>query len=111
MALCLVVMAVGLLGGPGASFIPWAGLGGHSSRTPMGIGFHGEAGTAPTLRAPHPSLPVPTPSPQTAASSSPAAGGASSPAASSSPTVTNRASKTPPGRNRTPSAHPSPSRA
>jgi hypothetical protein len=113
MAACLVVMAVGLLGGPRASFVPWAGLDVGSS-TPAGIGVPGEAGSSPTQRAPDPSaLPSPAPdrSPSTrpGGSSSPAASGSSSPAASasSSPTVTNRATKTPPGRNRSPSPHPS----
>ena len=110
MAAYLVVMAVGLLGGPRASFIPWAGLHAGSS-TAVGIGVPGEASSAPTQRAPDPSA-LPSPSTGPGAPPSTAASGSSSPAASasSSPTVTNRASRTPQGRNRSPSPHPSPSR-
>lgn len=109
MAAYLVVMAVGLLGGPRASLIPWDGLHADSSAA-AGIGVPGEASSAPTQRAPDPSA-LPSPSTRPGAPHSTAASGSSSPAASasSSPTVTNRASRTPQGRNRSPSPHPSPS--
>ena len=113
MAACLAVMAAGLLGGPKASLIPWARRGGAGG--PATASAPGAAGTAPPQLAPFPvTQPSPAPDrpPGAGGSSSPAAGGSSSPAASASPSasVTNRASKTPPGLNHTKTPHPSPTK-
>jgi hypothetical protein len=101
---CLAVMAVGLIGGPRASFIPWPGLDAGTSG-PSQVKPSGEAGaTQPT---PNPAI-MPAPvSPAARGGVSSSAPRSSSPAASTSPTpATNRGSKTPPGRNRSPSPKP-----
>jgi len=98
---CLIVMAVGLLGGSRASFIPWDG--------------HHGSGSADTAGAGRARIAAPESAPATMAasgrsgatrggSSSPPASPSASPSAapSPSPAVTNRAGKKPPGRNRTP---------
>jgi len=98
---CLIVMAVGLLGGPGASFIPWDGLNGGGSADAAGTGQAGAAGPG-SAPATMPAKPV------SSGRSGVTRGGSSSPSASPSaapspsPAVTNRAGKKPPGRNRTP---------
>jgi hypothetical protein len=96
---CLATMAVGLLGGPGASIIPWI-AGGASERG------HGPGGTTgPAAEPPAPTaVPSPTPLPATGPPPSPSASASPSRSASRSPSpvTTNRAGRTPPGRNRTP---------
>jgi hypothetical protein len=95
---CLIVMTLGLLGAPGASFIPWRGHHGGGSAA-AGVGRAGPAGPAPATM---PAKPV------SSGQSGGTRGGLSSPSASPSavpspsPAVTNRAGKKPPGRNRTP---------
>ena len=112
MAACLAVMAAGLLGGPKASFIPWARRGGAGG--PATASAPGGAGTAPPQLAPFPvTQPSPAPDrPPGAGGPRPRPRGSSSPAASASPSaaVTNRASKTPPGLNHTKTPHPSPTK-
>jgi hypothetical protein len=106
---CLAVMAVGLLGGPRASFIPWPGLDAGASGAPQ-VKPSGEAGAGASQPVPNPVImPAPGTSVSPAASSSAPRSSprSSSPAVSTSPTpVTNRGSKTPPGRNRSPTPKP-----
>jgi len=95
---CLVVMAAGLLGGPGASVIPWSG--GNTGAFPgVGSGAAGKARPSPAdppARLPGPSSPASSSSPGAAAS----APGPSRSAHSPAPVVTNRGGKAPPGLNR-----------
>ena len=98
---CLIVMAVGLLGGPGATFIPWDGHHGSGSADTASAGRARTAGpgSAPAI------MPASGRSGATrGGSSSPSASPSVSPSAapSPSPAVTNRAGKKPPGLNRTP---------
>jgi hypothetical protein len=108
---CLTMMAAGLLGGPRASFIPWPGLGAGTSGPPSAKAS-GEAGPGGTQPVPNPATrPAPAAAGRASSgapgSSSPSSVRASSPAASTSPTpVANRASKTPPGLNRSPTPKP-----
>jgi hypothetical protein len=90
----LAAAAAGLLGGPRASFLPW-GLLGH----PRGHGAGAPGHAAATSPAGVP-VRVPAPAPFPAADMSPSVRPA--PAASATPALSNRAGKTPPGRNRTP---------
>jgi len=103
----LIVMLVGLLGGPGASFIPWAGHnGGGSADAVTGRARSAGPGSTPAM----PAKPVSSgrsgatrggsPSPSASPPASPTA------APSPSPAVTNRAGKKPPGLNRTPTPSP-----
>jgi hypothetical protein len=113
---CLIVMAVGLLGGPGASIIPWAS--GNGDPAGSAPGSAGAAGNGrPGSAQPNPTtMPSPTPistfgrtpstrpgSPSGSGSPSPSARSSSS---SPSPSSTNLAGKTPPGQNRTPQPTP-----
>jgi hypothetical protein len=107
----LVVGAVGMLGGPRASFIPWKMLdSGKRPAHPAGAREHarrGPAGVPTSLPMPSAmpsaisgSFPASPPAPGSAAVSSPA-----SPSVTATvpvPTVTNPAGHTPPGKNRTP---------
>jgi hypothetical protein len=104
---CLVVMTAGLVGGARAPFMPWSprqgagtGASGHAAGGPGTAGTGGRAG-APSA--------TPTPG---ARPGSPSSGRSASPrprppavppsaAVTTAPAVTNRASKTPPGLNRT----------
>ena len=104
---CLIVMAVGLLGGPRVPVLPWSsGKAGAFSDLP---GAAGKARSSPASPAPAP-LPGRDPasrpsSPSASPSAAPARsspGSASPSAGSPAPVVTNRAGKAPPGLNRTP---------
>jgi len=104
---CLIVMAVGLLGGPRVPVLPWSsGKAGTFSDPP---GAAGKARSSPASPAPAP-LPGRDPasrpsSPSASPSAAPARsspGSASPSAGSPAPVVTNRAGKAPPGLNRTP---------
>jgi hypothetical protein len=103
---CLTVVAVGLLGGPQAPFVPWAAA--HPQAT-AGPGrtratTKNAAAAAPSQPAPQPAvLPLPSPRPDQSSSPSP------SPGPSPRPAVTNRTGKTPPGHNRSKPPRPSPS--
>jgi hypothetical protein len=113
---CLAVMAAGLLGGPRASFVPWDTLNPASSPARPHTGGSPGRPAAPAI----PPVPGPAPlrEPQASAGARPSAAAgpsaAATPAASGaataspSPSATNVAGKTPPGRNRSPSPHPSP---
>ena len=123
---CLAVMAAGLLGGPQASFIPWAPRNAAGTPAWPGAVSAGPAGASAVPSA-APSVPAPGVLPQprasasaghsagaTAAATTPATTPASAPATaavSPSPSVTNAGGRTPPGRNRSPSPHPSPKHA
>lgn len=104
MLACVVVMATGLLGGPGASVIPWGAV--NAGPSAGQLGTSGPARSARATPRPVPVLSAWPPGAKTGRSAVPAAGSASG-SASPVPVVTNRASKTPPGRNRTPRAIPS----
>jgi hypothetical protein len=101
---CLIVMAVGLLGGPRVPVLPWSSGNASTSGLP---GAAGKARPSPASRAParlpgrdpasRPSSPTPSPPAGPARSSS---GSASPSAGSPAPVVTNRAGKAPPGLNR-----------
>lgn len=98
---CLAVMAVGLLGGPKAPFIPWSAL--HQDGGSGGAPAARQAGRAAT---PTPDVKPLSPAPRRS-TAQPAGSPGGSPSAATgvtpSPMVTNRASKAPPGLNRTPS--------
>jgi len=102
---CLTMMAVALLGGPGASVLPWDEGSQPAQGAPGSGGTAGQGGAQPSPTAvpsPEP-LPPTGPAPSTGPGS-PSARGSSSPSASHSPSpvATNRAGHTPPGRNRVP---------
>lgn len=101
---CLTVVVVGLLGGPQAPFVPWATAHPQANADPGGTRATtkkaGGAAAAPSQPA---VLPSPRPDPSSSPSPSP------SPGASPRPAVTNRAGRTPPGRNRSKPPRPSPS--
>ncbi len=103
---CLAVMAVGLLGGPGGSFLPWRALNGASPAAGSTNAAHGPVGAA-AGRVPGPTA-VPQPSAGPSASSrtaTPAAKGATTAATTPTPAITNRGGKTPQGKSRTPPPH------
>jgi hypothetical protein len=104
---CLIVMAVGLLGGPRVPVLPWSSGKVGTFSDPSGAA--GKARSSPASSAP---APLPSRDPASRPSSpspSPPVGPARSSPASASPSpsspatvVTNRAGKAPPGLNRTP---------
>lgn len=102
---CLAVMAVGLLGGPGASFMPWATH--RAPGTAAGPGTAGSARPGTPAASPAPAPGVPQPRASASAGHSAAAATATSVPVSPSPLVTNAVGKAPPGRNRAPSPRPS----
>jgi hypothetical protein len=99
---CLTVVVVGLLGGPQAPFVPWA-----TAHPQANAGPGGTRATTKKAGAAAPSRPAVLPSPGPGQSSSPSP--SPSPGASPRPAVTNRAGRTPPGRNRPKPPRPSPS--
>jgi hypothetical protein len=102
---CLTVVAVGLLGGPRAPFVPWAPV--TADRAATGGRGGPAAGSshpapAPTVRPAPSAFPDLPPSPRRRSSPAPVSSG-------TSPAVTNPAGKAPPGQNHTRPPRPSPS--
>ncbi len=103
---CLTVVAVGLLGGPRAPFVPWAAANPPANAGPGGTRATTKKAGADAAAPSQPAvLPLPSPRPDQSSSPSPSP----SPGASPRPAVTNRVGKTPPGRNRAKPPRPSPS--
>jgi len=102
---CLIVMAVGLLGGPRVPVLLWSG--GNAGALSGQPGAAGTAKSAPASPAPAP-LPGRDPARPSSPSPSPSAGparswpGPSRSAGSPAPVMTNPAGKAPPGLNRSP---------
>ena len=97
---CLIVMAVGLMGGPGASIIPRSG--GHAS-TVSGAGSGAAGPVRPRLPGRSPSHGASSPPVASSPRPVPSAPHSPSPSVRSPvPVVSNPAGKAPPGRNRTP---------